>query len=63
MTHTKRSMAMDGIRECICDLLLDDPNDPTIPQMLDQLRQWRDEERAESKHQYDSREVDLGVLP
>ncbi|MDD7587225.1 MAG: hypothetical protein SPK00_07845 [Corynebacterium glucuronolyticum] len=43
----KRAMAMDGIRECICDLLLDDPNDPTIPQMLEQLRQWRDEQQKE----------------
>lgn len=43
----KRAMAMDGLRECICDLLLDDPNDPTIPQMLDQLRQWREEQELE----------------
>ena len=52
MTHTKRSMAMDGIRECICDLLLDDPNDPTIPQMLEQLRQWREEEHAHLVEQH-----------
>lgn len=36
--------AIAGIEHTICGLLLDDPNDPTIPQMLDQLREWREEE-------------------
>lgn len=58
----KRSLAMDGIRECICDLLLDEPDSSLIPHMLEALRQWRDEERAESKQQCDRREINMGVL-
>lgn len=53
---------MDGIRMVICDRLLDDPDDPTIPQMLEALRQWREKERAESKEQCDSRGIDSEVL-
>lgn len=43
----KRVMAMNGLRECICDLLLDKPNDPTIPKMLNKLREWREEQQLE----------------
>lgn len=45
--HRRRSSAMAGIRVVICDRLLDDPDDPMVPQMLEALRRWRDEERAE----------------
>lgn len=43
----KRVIAMTVLRTVICDLLLDDPNDPTIPKMLNKLRAWQDEQHTE----------------